>query len=145
MATITFQEVITDDNGDGMTASSTLELGTSDTALFHNVLTVSNELRLFSEFGNSEQGAPIKLNGSWDGYFGAIINRSKTQRLLVRLGQVGSSEYFDHWVKPQGFFILPMAIDESGSIYYNASLGDLRMRFEYKQEQAEVVLLTYSN
>jgi hypothetical protein len=146
MATITITENITDDVGGGMSASTTFNLGTSVTQLYQNVFTVSHELRLFAEFGNSEQGAPIKLDISqYDGFFGAIINRSKTQNLLVRLGQSGSSEYFDTWVSPESFYILPQSIDESGSIYYASTLGDLKMRFENVQEQAEVVLLTYAN
>lgn len=143
MATITITENITDEVGGGMSASTTYEIQGAAKQLHHNVFTVSHELRLFAAFGNNEQGAPIKVDlFNSDGFFGVIINRSKTQKLLVRLGQGRSSEYFDTWVSPESYFIIPKSVDESGSIYYASTLGDLKMRFENVQEQAEVILLT---
>lgn len=143
MATITITENITDEVGGGMSASTTYVIEGTAMQLHHNVFTVSHELRLFAEFGDSGQGAPIKIdlfNSEW--FLGVIINRSKTQNLLVRLGQRGGSEYFDIWVSPESYFIIPKSVDESGSIPPASTLGDLKMRFENVQEQAEVVLLT---
>lgn len=143
MATITITDNITDDEGSGLSSSHTYELSSNLIQLHHNVLTVSNELRLFAEFGTSEQGAPIKINNTHDGIFGVIINRSKTQKLLVRLGVAVSSDYIEFWVRPNSFFILNPKMDVTNTTPVFSNISEIRMRFENVQEQVEVVLFNY--